>query len=166
MSADTLSVQLFADRVPADRTEDWADVRAGLARLKDAWDRGDAAAYADCFSSDATYVIFVGTVYAGRQDIADCHAALFAKFAKGTTMFVTVHDVRFHGPDTVTVVTSGDAAKRAPRPGRGKVQTFTFHRGAAGWECVAFQNTKRNTLMERVSFRFDRRFRPLRERTL
>ena len=98
MSADTLSEQLIAAPVPADRTGDWADIRACLARLKSAWDRGDAA-------------------------------------------------------------------KRPPRPGRGKVQSYTFRRGGTGWECVAFHNTKRSTLMERISYVFDRRFRPLRERT-
>ena len=106
------------------------------------------------------YVIFVGTVYVGRSDIVRSHEALFAKFAKGTTTFLTVLDVRFHGPDTATVLTTGDAAKRPPPPGRGKVQSFTFHRAADGWACVAFQNTKRSPLMERVSFRMDRRFRP------
>ena len=166
MRADTLPEQLFAGPIPADRTDDWAGVRACLARLKDAWDRGDATGYSDWFSPTASYVIFVGTVYLGRPDIADCHAALFARFAKGTTMYLTVRDVRFHGADTVTVVTTGDAAKRPPRPGTGKVQSFTFHRGATGWECVAFQNTKHNTLMEHTSYLFDRRFRPLRERTI
>ena len=165
MRADTLSEQLIAAPVPADRTGDWADIRARLARLKNAWDRGDAAGYAECFSVDATYVTFVGTVYLGRQDIADCHAALFARFARDTTMFLTVRDVRFHGAATATVLTTGDAAKRPPRPGRGKVQSYTFRRGCTGWECVAFHNTRRSTLMERISYVFDRRFRPLRERT-
>jgi uncharacterized protein (TIGR02246 family) len=166
MNADTLPEQLIAGPVPADHADDWAGIRACLARLKDAWDRGDRTGYAECFSLDATYVIFVGTVYRGRPDIADSHAALFAKFAKGTTMFLTVLDVRFHGADVATVLTTGDVGKRAPRPGAGKVQSYTFHRGATGWECVAFQNTKRHRLMERTSFGFDRRFRPLRERTL
>ncbi|WP_052359318.1 SgcJ/EcaC family oxidoreductase [Actinoplanes friuliensis] len=150
MDADTLSGQ----------------INDCLARMKDAWDRGDATAYAECFSPDAVYVIFVGTTYIGRRDITECHEALFAKFAKGTTMFLTVLDMRFHGPDTATVLTSGDAAKRAPRPGRGKVQTYTFHRGTDGWTCVSFQNTKRNVLMERTSFLFDRRFRPILQRAI
>src|SRR6187549_2304261 len=112
MEADTLSVQLIAEPVPPDRAGDWAEIRACLARLKDAWDRGDATGYAKCFSPDATYVIFVGTVYRGRPDIADSHAALFARFAKGTTMFLTVLDVRFHGADVATVLTTGDVGKR------------------------------------------------------
>src|SRR3982751_4443231 len=161
MDADTLSVQLIAGTIPADRTGDWAGVRACLARLEDAWAAGDATGYADCFSNDATYVTFAGTVHLGRQDIADCHQALFATFAKGTRMFPTVRDVRFHGPDTATVLTTGDIGNRPPRSG-GKVQSFTFHRGAAGWECVAFQNTKHHRVMERISWLFDRRFRPLR----
>ena len=164
MDADTLSEQLIAGPIPADRTEDWAGVRACLARIKATWDQGDATGYAACFAAEATYVSFVGTTYLGRQDILECHAALFAKFAQGTTMFVTVLDVRFHGDSTATVLTSGNATKKPSH--QGKVQTFTFGRVTGGWECVAFQNTKRNTLLERTSYLFDRRFRPLRERTL
>ncbi|GAA4967331.1 SgcJ/EcaC family oxidoreductase [Actinoplanes utahensis] len=153
-------MQLLGGRVPTDRADDWNAIKYVLAQLKDTWDRGDAAAYARCFSADAVYVIFVGTVYVGRADIERSHEALFTKFAKGTTTFLTVLDVRFHGPDTATVLTTGDAAKRPPRAGRGKVQSFTFHRGPDGWECVAFHNTKRSPLMERISFHMDRRFRP------
>ena len=132
--------------------------------MTEAWDRGDAEAYARCFTPDASYVTFVGTTYLGRQDIAECHRALFAKFGKGTRMRMEILSLGHPAPTTITVVSSGDVTKKPPRR-LAKMQTFTFTRDDDGeWLCAAFQNTKHHPLMERVSFLFDERFRPLRER--
>ena len=119
-----------------------------------AWAAGDAEAYAECFTADASYVTFVGTAYLGREDIAECHRALFRKFAKGTTLQMTVLDARVVAPGVMNVVTEGDK----------KVQSYTLVSTDAGWRCAAFQNTKRQPLLERISILFDRRFRPMRLR--
>jgi len=133
------------------------DVMGALAK---AWERGDADAYGALFTEDASYTIFVGTVYHGRRDIVVSHRVLFAKFLKGTKLTVGKPHVRFYGPDTAIVTSTGDTYKR--RPGRPtKVQTFTLVRQADGsWLIAAFHNTQRKPLMEAISFRFAPQLRP------
>ena len=65
--------------------------------MKRAWDSGDADAYAECFTADASYVSFVGAVYRGRADIAECHRALFARFARDSVMQMTRTEISLHG---------------------------------------------------------------------
>ncbi|MEU8107361.1 SgcJ/EcaC family oxidoreductase [Nonomuraea muscovyensis] len=136
-------------------------VRELFADLRDAWDRGDGDAYGACFTEDATYTTFVGTVYHGRADIAAGHQALFGAFLKGTRMYEQIDEIRFLGPDAAVVVGRGEVAKKRPRE-LGKVQTYTLVREADGrWRIAAFHNTKRRSLMEAVSFRLLPASRPL-----
>lgn len=131
-----------------------AEVRQVLDRLGESWDRGDATAYGENFTADATYVTFVGTVYAGRADIVASHEALFGKFLKGTKLYSEVLDLRLCGERTAIVVTRGDVAKKQPaKPA--KVQTYLLVREDDGrWRVAAFHNTKHARLMEAISFRF------------
>ena len=126
-----------------------------LERMADAWARGDGGAYGACFTEDASYVTFVGTVYRGRADIARSHQALFGKFLKGTRLSYEIVEVRPIGADAALVITRGDVQKgRRPESLR-KVQTYTMVRQADGqWLCAAFQNTQRRALMEALSFWF------------
>ncbi|QGV81974.1 SgcJ/EcaC family oxidoreductase [Streptomyces ficellus] len=122
--------------------------------LVDAWRRRDADAYAAPFTDDATYVTFVGTYYQGRQDIADSHRVLFAKYLKGTRLADEVLDVRFPAPDVAVVTGRGDTYKGKRPEKLSKVQTYTLVREADGqWRIAAFQNTKRKPLMEAISFK-------------
>jgi uncharacterized protein (TIGR02246 family) len=128
-------------------------ILATLERLAAAWNRGDAAAYGQEFTTDATYVTYVGTVYRGRDDLAAGHAALFGKFLKDTQMFTEVVELRTYGERTAVVVTRGDVGKKRPRR-LTKVQTFTLVLEDDGqWRVAAFQNTKHHRLLEAISFR-------------
>jgi uncharacterized protein (TIGR02246 family) len=61
-------------------------VEDALTRLAATWNDGDATAYADLFTPDATYVVFDGTVVRGRAAIEDGHRALFAGPLRGFRM--------------------------------------------------------------------------------
>ena len=95
-----------------------------------------------------------GTRYRGRAEIVESHRALFARALRGTRIANEILDIRFYGPDTAVVTTSGDTYK-GERPARlGKVQTYTIVRRPDGtWRIAAFQNTKRRPLLEEGSFR-------------
>lgn len=139
---------------------DTTGIRALFDRLTAAWDAGDGAAYGACFTADATYITYVGTLYRGAEEIGAAHQALFDSFLKGTRLACEIIDIRRTGPDTAVVLTRGDTYKKNPGKPK-KLQTNTVVRGADGrWRLAAFQNTLHKTLMEAVSFKFQPATRP------
>ena len=141
--------------------DDRAAVMVLVYALEDAWARHDADAYGALFTPDATYTTFLGTRYRGRAEIVESHRALFARALRGTRIADDILDVRFYGPDTAVLTSSGDTYK-GERPARlGKVQTYTIVRRPDGaWRIAAFQNTKRRPLLEELSFRLAPAARP------
>ncbi|MCZ4121996.1 SgcJ/EcaC family oxidoreductase [Streptomyces sp. H39-S7] len=149
-----------------DRTADLQAITALFEGMNAAWGRGDADAYGEHFTSDATYTTYVGTLYQGRTDIVESHRALLATFLKGTRLAAETTDIRFLSPDTAVVLSRGDVSKgdKPPRKLR-KVQTSTVVRDADGrWRVAAFHNTKRHPVMEAVSFTFAPATKPLAHR--
>lgn len=127
-----------------------------LERIRQAWDAGDAAAYADEFTADATYVIYAGLVSRGRAEIRADHVPVLERWQRGSRMSMRVLDVRMLGADTAVVLTEGGVGTgRAVR--HDKVQTFVLVREADRWRCAAFQNTRRNRLFAAINAREKRR---------
>lgn len=143
-------------------TADTAAVTAVLDRLTAAWNAGDGSAYGAEFTSDATYITYVGTLYQGADEIGHAHQVLFDSFLKGTRLASETQSIRLTGPDSALVVTRGGTSKGDKAPAKlDKVQTYTFVREDGGaWKVAAFQNTKRKPLMEAVSFRFQPASKP------
>ncbi|WP_344240352.1 SgcJ/EcaC family oxidoreductase [Actinocorallia libanotica] len=138
-----------------------------LKRLTEAWGRGDADAYGALFTEDATYTTYVGTHYQGRRYITEAHRALFGGFLKGTRLADSYLGIRFYGPGTAIVTSRGDTYKgESEKPGKlSKTQTYTLVReGDGAWRIAAFHNTKRQSVMERISFWFAPDTRPEAER--
>jgi uncharacterized protein (TIGR02246 family) len=138
---------------------DTAGIRDALDRMVAAWDAGDARAFADEFTEHASYVIYVGLVYQGRDEIERGHQPVFEKWQKGTRMSMLVRSIRLLDDTTAVVLTEGGIGRRRIR--RDKVQTYTFQRGTDGrWRCAAFQNTKKNRLFIRMNARATARLTP------
>ncbi len=131
-------------------------VDASLARMVEAWDRGDARTYAAEFTEHATYVIYVGLTCAGREEIERTHVPVFEKYQRGSRMRMEVLHRTKPAPDVEVVVTKGGVGK-GRRIKLDKVQTFTMVRTADGWRCAAFQNTKKNSLFIRMNAFTERR---------
>lgn len=132
---------------------DDAAIQAVIEDSRQAWNRGDGAAYGACFTADATDVTFVGTVYRGGPEIGRAHQALFGSFLKGTRLTIEILDVRRYGADTAVVLTRGESAKGRPRK-LGKFATYTVVREGDGrWRIAAVQKTQRKPLMEAISFK-------------
>jgi uncharacterized protein (TIGR02246 family) len=70
-----------------------------VAALEDAWNRGDAAAFAAAFTPDAYFVHILGHHGAGRDAIRAGHNAIFTTIYRGSTTRIEVEDVRFPMPD-------------------------------------------------------------------
>ncbi|MFG1797462.1 SgcJ/EcaC family oxidoreductase [Nocardia sp. NPDC049149] len=137
-----------------------------LDELTAAWGRGDADAYGRIFTENATYTSYVGTHYQGRTDLTEGHRALFSGFLKGTELADSYLDIRFYGPDTAVVTSRGDTYKgeRKSPSELSKTQTYTLVRTDGRWQIAAFHNTKRQNVMERISFLFAPDTRPAAER--
>lgn len=116
-------------------------VEAFLDRVKQAWDAGDAETYAQQFTEDASYVIFLGDAMFGRDEIGRTHHDVFTKWQRGTRMVVRPIDVRTIDADT-TVVTTVGGIGRGDTIEFDKYQTYTLHRSDGRWRCAAFQNTE------------------------
>ncbi|MFF0457685.1 SgcJ/EcaC family oxidoreductase [Nocardia africana] len=141
-------------------TTDTTAIRALIERSRDAWNRGDGAAYGECFTADATDVTYLGTVYRGGTEIGSAHQALFDSFLKGTRLTVDIIEIRRYGSDTAVVVTRGESAKGRPKK-LGKLATYTVVRESDGrWRIAAVQKTQRKTLMEALTFRMQPAARP------
>ena len=154
LTEDTATTATTVDTADAAAT---AAIHALIERTAQAWGSMDGAGYGECFTPDASYVTWVGTLYRGRADIAEAHQVLFSKFLKGTRLAEMILETRFYGPDTAIVNTRGDVykGKRPADSKLSKAQTYTVVRGNDGeWLIAAFQNTKRKSLMERISFKF------------
>lgn len=127
-------------------------VADSLERMRRAWDAGDADAYSQEFTSDATYVIFAGIVSRGRDEICADHRPVFERWQRGTRMSMRVLDARKLGEDACVVLTEGGIGKGS-RIRHDKVQTYTFARTDGRWQCAAFQNTRRNRLFAAMNAR-------------
>jgi uncharacterized protein (TIGR02246 family) len=127
-------------------------VQALLAATVDAWKRGDAEAYAACFTEDCRYIAFFGSVYRGRREVAESHRVLFAGPLANTRLFVETIELRFLSADTAILLTRGDAGRKQPRRLR-KLQSYVASHQKDGWLFAHFQNTKRLSLMRYLTYR-------------
>jgi uncharacterized protein (TIGR02246 family) len=125
-----------------------AGVRDVLGRLADAWNSGDAAAYARLFTEDADYVTYFGLNFPGRDAIESSHRALFEGPLKGsklTGQLGASAKVRFVRPDVaVVVVGGGSSLTGADTTDEGRESTvgFVLVREDGEWLITAFQNTR------------------------
>jgi uncharacterized protein (TIGR02246 family) len=144
-----------------DEHADRRAVEETIAALVRAWAAHDDEAYAEQFTADATYVTWVGTRYQGRADIAGSHRELWRKFLKGTVLADEITDIRFPSPDLAIVTGRGEVHPAGKAKRLRKVQTYVLVREPGGrWRIAAFQNTKRKSLAEAISFRFAPGLRP------
>lgn len=132
-----------------------SEINETLNRMRRAWDAGDASAFAEEFTDDATYVIFAGIVSRGRDEIHTDHVPVLEKWQRGTRMSMRVLDVRVYGGDVAIVLTEGGIGK-GTRIRHDKVQTYTLVRHGDRWRCAAFQNTKRNRVFAAINARAKR----------
>jgi uncharacterized protein (TIGR02246 family) len=115
-------------------------VETFLDRFRAAWDAGDARSYAALFTSEATYVIFLGEALVGRDEIERNHVEVFTRWRKGSRMAVKAVAVQPLREDVCSVLTVGGIGREAAIP-YDKLQTFTLVRQGDRWLCAAFQNT-------------------------
>jgi uncharacterized protein (TIGR02246 family) len=112
-----------------------AAVRALLARLYDAWARGDGTAYAQCFAEQSDYITFNGMHLRGRAENAALHSALFRGVLKGSKLSAQIKSIDLLSGGVALVHTAGTGRKRSH-------QTYIIEKSGAGWLIRSFQNTR------------------------
>ncbi|MEV3959819.1 SgcJ/EcaC family oxidoreductase [Nocardia sp. NPDC050193] len=126
-------------------------------RINQAWEVGDAKAYAAAFAPDADYVTWFGAHLKGREAIEASHTPLFAKNLKNTRMDSGITGVRFVTPDVAVVHGVGALVKGKRRRNRfnTKVNVFVAARRDGAWTFVAFHNTKYSWLFNALVAKHD-----------
>jgi uncharacterized protein (TIGR02246 family) len=115
-------------------------------RMNDAWNHGDATAFAADFADDAHFVAFEGTILHGRDEIVAFHQPLFDTVLKGSTLVdgdVAFAKIVAPGWGVVhhrlRVIMPGE---EQPLPSRDSMQLLAVRWQIDRWEVVALQNSR------------------------
>ena len=120
-----------------------AEITRLLDRLAEAWNEGDATAYAAVFTDAADYITFDGTHLQGRAEIESSHRWLFDGPLKGSTMSIGGNAAVKPLGEGAALVVSGGGTALADGPHRDSIVTFTAVGTPEGWRFASFQNTRR-----------------------
>jgi uncharacterized protein (TIGR02246 family) len=129
-------------------------IRAIHQRMIDAWNAGNAEAFAAPFTDEADFVAFEGTHLKGRREIASFHQRIFDTVVKGTHLQGEVKFVRFlsaalavmHSKVRVTLQGQTEAS-----PSRDSMQLTVVAKRDGEWRGEGLMNARRLT-MERQIF--------------
>ncbi|MEO6087096.1 MAG: SgcJ/EcaC family oxidoreductase [Umezawaea sp.] len=115
--------------------------------IAEAWNAGNAAAFAANFTEDADYINYFGVNTPGREAIESTHHALFAGPLKGSKLTGTGEPpkIRFPRPDVAIAVLGGGSTVTGdtPDPARASTVTYVLVRDDDRWRVTSFQNTRR-----------------------
>jgi uncharacterized protein (TIGR02246 family) len=106
-----------------------------LARLYDAWARGDGEGYAACFAPESDYITFNGVHLRGRAENAKLHGALFRSVLKGTKLSAEIESLELLSSGVALVHTVGSGRKKS-------YQTYVLVKSDTEWLIRSFQNTR------------------------
>jgi uncharacterized protein (TIGR02246 family) len=127
------------------RAADDAALRALMAQMVEAWDRGDSAGLAAAFTEDGELVAGDGTLTSGRREIERYFAGLLTKQPKGTMFVAPVTSVRLLTTD-VALVSSGGGfllpGDTEVSPERRGIQFLVAVRDGGTWRAALFQRTR------------------------
>jgi uncharacterized protein (TIGR02246 family) len=125
-------------------TPDDNSIRLLLARLYDAWARGDADAYAACFAQKSDYITFNGIHLHTRAENAELHGALFSSVLKRTKLSAEIESLELLSSSIALVHTLGTGRKKS-------YQTYVLVKSDAEWLIRSFQNTRVQRLSTRIT---------------
>jgi uncharacterized protein (TIGR02246 family) len=119
-------------------------VRLLLARLYDAWARGDGEAYAACFAEESDYITFNGMHLRGRAENAELHKALFRRVLKGTTLSAEIESLKLLSSCVALVHTAASGRKKS-------FQSYVLVKSGSDWLIRSFQNTRVQPFSVRIT---------------
>lgn len=118
-------------------TEHETAVRDLFRAVSEAWEAGDAAAFARWYAADAT-VLLPGTRLTGRDEIRSTMAGAFAGPLHGTRRIHDVESIRLLTPDVALVHT---LSATVPPEGLRETVTWVLVLGPEGWRIASYHST-------------------------
>ena len=115
--------------------DDGSAIRKLLARLYDAWARGDGVGYAACFAQKSDYITFNGIHLRTRAENTELHGALFRGVLKGSKLSAEIESLEFLSSSVALVHTAGIGRKKS-------YQTYVLVKSDGEWLIRSFQNTR------------------------
>lgn len=124
--------------------EDEAAVRESVRQMENGWNTGSGPLFAKPFAEDADYVVINGMQIKGRETIAKAHQQIFDTIYKGSTLSLSVKQVRFLRPDVAVVHVAGHLKSRRGEEAHEADATITLvmTKDKGEWRIAAFQNTE------------------------
>jgi uncharacterized protein (TIGR02246 family) len=122
---------------------DEAAIRALYQRLIDSWEQG-AAAYAECFAQDSTYIVGNGMIEQGWQEIVDGHEIIFSAWARNSRLEGRIERLQFLLPELALIVAYGHIVykdHRSSEKNKRTVYSLIAQKISGTWQFVFYQNT-------------------------
>ncbi len=138
-----------------------------LKKMIEGWCRGSGALFAQPFSRDARFVAFDGSIHIGPDEIAAFHQNAFDTVLKGTSLDLTVAEMKRIDQTIWLVFSTGwHRPSNAPDAKRTaeSVNIFVCKIDDEKAEIVAFQNTRARPIVDQPSAASWRAFDTLWER--
>jgi uncharacterized protein (TIGR02246 family) len=140
-AAQPASASPAASPLPAD---DLRQINEIFERWQNAWNTHDMRAFAQLFHDDATWVVWTGRVWRGRQAIEDGHVEVHRTFFRDSTQVSHPQEIRLVGPGVVVARSLTTLTGDSREPGvtiRGhKLLVLTQRDGV--WRILYGQNTR------------------------
>jgi uncharacterized protein (TIGR02246 family) len=136
---------LTACSAVADTTTDNTAIRALATQQEQAWNRHDAKAYADLFTTDCDVVNVIGNWWNGRAEVEHKLTVAYATVFKSSALTFTDVQIRFLTPQLAVAhmrwtMTGAGLPAGLAQPKQG-IQTLVVRKQAGRWLIDAFQNT-------------------------
>jgi uncharacterized protein (TIGR02246 family) len=126
-----------------------AQIHAIVQSEEDAWNRGDAEAFAEHYAENGSFTNVIGQQLYGRKAFIGQHAMIFSTIYKGSHNIFTVSKITFLRPDVALVEIDGalSGANRFP-PGMKAGDDGALHvkllevmtKEKGSWSIAAFHN--------------------------
>jgi uncharacterized protein (TIGR02246 family) len=152
-SVETLLIaSLFfcmAERVHGQAVEDRGAIEALVQSEAEAWNRGDAEAFAAHFAEDGSFTNVIGRQLYGREAFIEQHKRIFSTIYKGSHNAFSIGKIKFLRPDVAVVDIDGilSGASQLP-PGLKPLEDGAMHvklqevmtKESGAWMIAAFHN--------------------------
>ena len=123
--------------------EDEAAIRENVKQMEAGWNTGSGALFAKPFAEDADYVVINGRHLKGQAAIQKAHQQIFDTIFKGTTLSLSIKQIRFLRSDVALVhVTGYRKASNPADPVSNAIVSMVMTKDKQGWKIAAYQNTQ------------------------